>query len=73
MLKEEELSDAALLVFANKQDQAGALSASEVTKALNLTSLKDRSWSIMACSAIRGDGLHDGLDWLVDVIKDEHM
>uniref|UniRef100_A0A060TE46 ARAD1D12738p n=1 Tax=Blastobotrys adeninivorans TaxID=409370 RepID=A0A060TE46_BLAAD len=73
MLKEEELADSALLVFANKQDQAGALSASEVSKALDLVSLKDRSWSIMACSAIRGDGLNDGLDWLVNVINEEHM
>jgi ADP-ribosylation factor-like protein 1 len=73
MLKEEELSDAALLVFANKQDQPGALTASEVSKALDLVGLKDRSWSIMACSAIRGDGLNEGLDWLVNVIKEEHM
>jgi hypothetical protein len=27
----------------------------------------------MACSAIRGDGLNEGLDWLADVIKEEHM
>lgn len=73
MLKEEELKDAALLVFANKQDQPGALSASEVSQALKLVDMKDRSWSIMACSAIRGDGLNEGLDWLADVIKEEHM
>ena len=48
MLQEEELQDAALLVFANKQDQPGALSASEVSKQLNLVELKDRSWSIVA-------------------------
>lgn len=73
MLQEEELKDAALLVFANKQDQPGALTASEVSKALNLVDLKDRSWSIMACSAIRGDGLNEGLDWLSNVIEEEHM
>jgi ADP-ribosylation factor-like protein 1 len=73
MLQEEELKDAALLVFANKQDQPGALTASEVSKALSLVDLKDRSWSIMACSAIRGDGLNDGLDWLTNVIKEEHL
>ncbi|ODQ65976.1 catalase-domain-containing protein [Nadsonia fulvescens var. elongata DSM 6958] len=67
MLKEEELAESALLVFANKQDQPGAMSAAEVSKALDLTSLKDRSWSIVACSAIKGDGLTNGLDWLVDV------
>ncbi|CCK67858.1 Arf family GTPase ARL1 KNAG_0A01690 [Huiozyma naganishii CBS 8797] len=73
MLQEEELQDAALLVFANKQDQPGALSASDVSKELNLVELKDRSWSIVASSAIRGEGITEGLDWLIDVIKEEQM
>lgn len=73
MLAEEELSDSALLVFANKQDQPGALSAAEVSKALNLAQLKDRSWSIVASSALKGEGLTEGLDWLIDVIKDEQL
>ncbi|KAK9460443.1 ADP-ribosylation factor family-domain-containing protein [Lipomyces oligophaga] len=71
MLGEEELADAALLVFANKQDQPGAMTAPEVSDALGLVGMKDRSWSIVACSAIRGEGLTDGLDWLVEVIKEE--
>ncbi|SCW03662.1 LAFE_0G15412g1_1 [Lachancea fermentati] len=73
MLQEEELQDAALLVFANKQDQPGALSASEVSKQLNLVELKDRSWSIVASSAIKGEGISEGLDWLIDVIKEEQL
>lgn len=63
MLSEEELTDSALLVFANKQDQPGAMTAPEVSQALGLVGMKDRSWSIMACSAIKGEGLMDGLDW----------
>lgn len=73
MLQEEELQDSALLVFANKQDQPGALSASEVSKELNLAELKDRSWSIVASSAIKGEGITEGLDWLIDVINEEQM
>ncbi|AOW28960.1 ADP-ribosylation factor-like protein 1 [Candida albicans P57072] len=73
MLKEEELQDSALLVFANKQDQPGAMTAAEVSQALSLTDLKDRSWSIVASSAIKGEGLTEGLDWLMDVIKDEQL
>jgi len=73
MLKEDELSDSALLVFANKQDQPGAMTAAEVSKALGLAELKDRSWSIVASSAIKGEGLTEGLDWLIDVIKEEQM
>ncbi|KAL6941683.1 Arf GTPase arl1 [Hanseniaspora vineae] len=73
MLKEEELQDSALLVFANKQDLPGALTASEVSEQLQLTDLKDRSWSIVASSAKNGEGINEGLDWLIDVIQDEQM
>jgi ADP-ribosylation factor-like protein 1 len=65
MLNEEELRDAALLVFANKQDQPGAKGAGDISEALRLGELKDRNWSIMACSAIDGRGVNEGMDWLV--------
>jgi ADP-ribosylation factor-like protein 1 len=65
MLNEEELRDAALLVFANKQDQPGAKGAGEISEALKLGELKDRNWSIVACSAVDGRGINEGMDWLV--------
>lgn len=65
MLNEEELRDAALLVFANKQDQPGSKGAGEISEALNLGDLKDRNWSIVACSAVDGRGINEGMDWLV--------
>lgn len=64
MLNEEELRDAALLVFANKQDQPGARGAGEISEALKLGELRDRNWSIVACSAIDGKGITEGMDWL---------
>lgn len=64
MLNEEELRDAALLVFANKQDQPGARGAGEISEALRLGELRDRNWSIVACSAIDGKGIDEGMDWL---------
>ncbi|KAK3953340.1 ADP-ribosylation factor family-domain-containing protein [Pseudoneurospora amorphoporcata] len=65
MLNEEELKDAALLVFANKQDQPGAKGAADISQALRLGELRDRNWSIMACSAVDGTGINEGMDWLV--------
>lgn len=65
MLNEEELRDAALLVFANKQDQPGAKGAGDISEALRLGDLKDRNWTIVACSAIDGRGVSEGMDWLV--------
>lgn len=65
MLNEEELRDTALLVFANKQDQPGAKGAGEISEALQLGELRDRNWSIVACSAVDGRGINEGMDWLV--------
>lgn len=65
MLNEEELREAALLVFANKQDQPGAKRAEDISEALRLGELKDRNWSIVACSAVDGRGINEGMDWLV--------
>jgi ADP-ribosylation factor-like protein 1 len=69
MLQEEELKDAILLVFANKQDSRGALNAQQVSDALGLPDIKNRQWSIQETSALRGAGLFEGFDWLVTCIK----
>lgn len=69
MLEEEELKSAALLVFANKQDLEGSMTSAEVSDKLGLTSLRNRQWTIMKCSALKGEGLQEGLDWLVNVIS----
>ncbi|GBP76771.1 ADP-ribosylation factor 2 [Eumeta japonica] len=42
MLKEDELRDAVILVFANKQDMPNAMNAAELTNALNLNNLRNR-------------------------------
>jgi ADP-ribosylation factor-like protein 1 len=65
MLQEEELKEAALLVFANKQDQPGAKGAGDISEALRLGELRDRNWTIVACSAVDGSGVNEGMDWLV--------
>nr|POF02838.1 adp-ribosylation factor 1 [Quercus suber] len=64
MLSEDELRDATLLVFANKQDLPNAMSVSEITDKLGLHSLRQRRWYIQAACATNGQGLYEGLDWL---------
>lgn len=64
MLNEDELREAILLVFANKQDLPNAMSAAEMTDKLGLHGLRQRQWFIQACCATTGDGLYEGLDWL---------
>lgn len=64
MLSEDELRDAVLLIFANKQDLPNAMNAAEITDKLGLHSFKNRQWYIQSTCATSGDGLYEGLDWL---------
>merc|ERR1711982_87613 len=64
MLNEEELKDAVVLVFANKQDLPGALTCPEITDKLGLHTIRGRTWFIQSTCATTGDGLYEGLDWL---------
>eukprot|EP00730_Choanoeca_flexa_P000298 TRINITY_DN10137_c0_g1_i2.p1 TRINITY_DN10137_c0_g1~~TRINITY_DN10137_c0_g1_i2.p1 ORF type:complete len:180 (+),score=47.76 TRINITY_DN10137_c0_g1_i2:70-609(+) len=64
MLSEDELRDATVLVFANKQDLPNAMSPAEITEKLGLPNLRNRQWYIQATCATQGDGLYEGLDWL---------
>ncbi|XP_004365083.1 ADP-ribosylation factor-like protein [Capsaspora owczarzaki ATCC 30864] len=69
MLEEDELKDAMLLVFANKQDMPGALPPAQVSEALGLSALKNRTYSIFKTSAVKGEGLEEAMDWLVNNLK----
>eukprot|EP00246_Nothoceros_aenigmaticus_P009694 TRINITY_DN2543_c0_g2_i1.p3 TRINITY_DN2543_c0_g2~~TRINITY_DN2543_c0_g2_i1.p3 ORF type:complete len:100 (-),score=17.13 TRINITY_DN2543_c0_g2_i1:429-728(-) len=69
LLKEERLTGASLLILANKQDIDGALTVNDITKVLRLEMMDNtRHWHIRGCSAISGDGLLEGFDWLVSDI-----
>lgn len=68
MLIKDELRDAAVLVFANKQDLPNAMSVAEVTDKLGLHSLRSRKWYIQSTCATSGDGLYEGLDWLSNTL-----
>ncbi|XP_020367938.1 ADP-ribosylation factor 3-like [Rhincodon typus] len=64
MITEDELRDAVLLIFANKQDLPNAMTPAEITDKLNLHQLHHRSWHIQATCATTGEGLYEGLHWL---------
>ncbi|XP_061618730.1 ADP-ribosylation factor 5 isoform X3 [Phyllopteryx taeniolatus] len=64
MIQEDDLKDAVILVFANKQDLPNAMAASELTDKLGLNNLRSRTWSVQATCATQGSGLYEGLDWL---------
>jgi ADP-ribosylation factor-like protein 2 len=65
LLKEERLQSSSLLVFANKQDVGGALSIDDIREALSLDAIKTHTWHIQSCSALTGENVLEGLDWVV--------
>merc|ERR1711920_642017 len=62
LLADEKLAKIPLVVFANKQDLINATPAEEISTNLQLDQIKDRTWTIQSCSAVKGDGLQDGME-----------
>ncbi|XP_063303389.1 ADP-ribosylation factor-like protein 3 [Pelobates fuscus] len=69
LVEEDNLLGVPLLVFANKQDLLSAASAADIASGLNLHTYRDRTWQIQACSAISGEGIQDGMNWICKNIK----
>lgn len=66
MVGEEELRNATVLVFANKQDLPNAMPVADLTQELGLPNMSNRKWFVQACCATNGTGLYEGLDWLTE-------
>jgi signal recognition particle receptor subunit beta len=64
LLEEDELRDAILLVYANKQDLPNAVKPQELGNRLKLNAITNRAWHVQGTCATIGDGLYEGLDWL---------
>ena len=70
VMNNDLLRDAALLVFANKQDLPNSMTPSEIVDKLELNqNFRNRQWFVHECIATKGIGLYDGLEWLVGAIK----
>jgi hypothetical protein len=36
---------------------------------MNLNDITNRQWSIYACSALKGEGISEGMSWLIETIS----
>ena len=63
------MTGADLLVMNNKIDLPDGLSTEELGKDLGLLERSERRWHIQACSAVTGEGVREGLDWVTKAIK----
>mmetsp|Transcript_5220 Transcript_5220/g.10580 ORF Transcript_5220/g.10580 Transcript_5220/m.10580 type:complete len:188 (+) Transcript_5220:103-666(+) len=72
LLRAEKLAGASLIIFANKQDIPFALPSSKIAESLGLATdpaFKTRHWAIFGCSTVTGEGLLEGITWIVDDIS----
>ena len=69
LISTDDLRDAHLLVFANKQDLPHSMPASEIMEKLQLTKMHGRRWHVQPCVATSGDGLFEGLEWLSKTLQ----
>lgn len=65
LLKEERLAGATLLVLANKQDLANALTGEQLEELLDLKSIKTHNWALYPVSAVGDKGILEPFEWLV--------
>ncbi|OQR94931.1 ADP ribosylation factor 79F-like isoform 1 [Achlya hypogyna] len=71
VLADDRLGEAALLVFANKQDLPNAMRAAEIARVLQLD-VCQRNCHVQECCATTGEGLSAGLDWVISVSPKTH-
>ncbi|THU61493.1 hypothetical protein C4D60_Mb07t23850 [Musa balbisiana] len=70
IIRDPFMLSSVILVFANKQDLKGAMTPMEVSEGLGLYDLRNRTWHVQGTCALSGDGLYEGLDWLVTALKE---
>lgn len=69
LLSEDELKDAVIVLWANKQDLPGALPPSEIERRLDLNRvLHNRSWQLFGTIAVTGEGVWESMDWMIDAL-----
>ncbi|XP_036410222.1 ADP-ribosylation factor-like protein 14 [Megalops cyprinoides] len=70
ILRNEALKGLPVVIFANKQDVAGAMSVADITEKFNFRkTCSDRDWFVQPCSAIAGSGLEDGFRKVLHLVK----
>ncbi len=62
-----------LLVFANKQDIEGALTPEEIMESMELTEIQNRAWLINSCIATKGEGVEEGMKWMMEKISKKNI
>eukprot|EP00274_Cyanoptyche_gloeocystis_P000874 CAMPEP_0196658880 /NCGR_PEP_ID=MMETSP1086-20130531/32109_1 /TAXON_ID=77921 /ORGANISM="Cyanoptyche gloeocystis , Strain SAG4.97" /LENGTH=181 /DNA_ID=CAMNT_0041992657 /DNA_START=183 /DNA_END=728 /DNA_ORIENTATION=+ len=70
VLGQDELRNLPVLIMANKQDAAEALNVQEISEALDVSSLIQKQRRVQKTSAVTGEGIYEGLDWLLEALQE---
>ncbi|KAM3923017.1 uncharacterized protein RB166_012105 [Leptodactylus fuscus] len=73
MATDMDTQDLPFIVLANKQDLDEACSPAEFMHHLNLDKIPAKKWDICGCSAVTGEGVHEALEKLLKMIKEDVM
>ena len=68
MFIDEDLYECPILVMANKQDLSGAFSPAEIINKFGFGEIDRRKFHVIGTSVITGEGIEEGLDWIVDAL-----
>ena len=65
------MSEVPILIFANKQDMPNVMKPQEIEQRLELSRgpLKKRNWIVQPSTATTGDGIYEGLTWLMTFVR----
>ena len=66
VIANQNLKNSVILIFANKQDLPGAKNINKIIEDYEFNKIKNHIWHIQPCSAVKGDGLVNGIKWLSD-------
>lgn len=68
---DRSMSEVPILIFANKQDMPNAMRPQEIQQRLELSQgpLRNRNWIVQPSTAITGDGVYEGLAWLMTFVR----
>ena len=72
LLKEPKLAKIPILTYANKSDLKNCLGPDEILEKLEMNEIDGRDWSLYACSALTGNGVTDGIKWLLEKIAESN-
>lgn len=70
-LNDDEFRDCAVLIYVIQADSpCSTATTEEVIGRLNLDNVKDRKWHVQEVSVPTGEGVYEGLDWLIEATED---